>query len=253
VDALHLAGLCAAALVAGTIDAIAGGGGLITVPSLLYAVPDAQVVLGTNKGQSTWGSLSALIHFWRKGFLDPARLPTSFAAGFVGALLGARAVLAIPRDTLRAVVLAMLVVVAAALALRRNLGVSAVEGPRGASVPRAAALAFVVGAYDGFFGPGTGTFLIMGAVALLGDPLARASANAKVVNFASNLAALLVFAHRGTVLWPVAIPMAVAQMAGGALGARLAVRGGDRFVRKVVLAVVAALVARLAWDLQHPR
>lgn len=252
-DALPLAALCAAALAAGTVDAIAGGGGLITVPSLLWAVPDAQLVLGTNKGQSTWGSLSALIQFWRKGFLDLGRLPVSFVAGFVGALLGARAVLEVPRQTLRAVVLVMLVVVAAVLALRRNLGVAAVEGAPSPSAPRAAALAFVVGAYDGFFGPGTGTFLIMGAVALLGDPLARASANAKVVNFASNLAALAVFALRGKVLWPVAIPMAAAQALGGALGARLAVRGGDRFVRKVVLAVVAALVARLAWDLQQTR
>ena len=252
-DALQLAGLCVAALAAGTIDAIAGGGGLITVPSLLYAIPDARVVLGTNKGQSTWGSLSALIQFWRKGFLDAERLPISFVAGFLGSLLGVHAVLAVPKELLRAMVLAMLVVVAAALALRRDLGVRVSSEPSPHGPFRAGALALVVGAYDGFFGPGTGTFLIMGSVTLLGDPLARASANAKVVNFASNLAALGVFAWRGKILWEVAIPMAAAQMVGGAVGARLAIRGGDRFVRKVVLGVVAALVARLVWDLQHPR
>lgn len=248
-----LGALCAAALLAGTIDAIAGGGGLVTVPCLLYALPDPQLALGTNKGQSTWGSLSALVQFWRKGFLDPGRIPASFAAGFVGALGGAQLVLAVPRELLRAVVLVLLVTVAAFLALRRNFGLAAVEGAVPRSPARAALLAFGVGAYDGFFGPGTGTFLVMGCVALLGDPLSRATANAKVVNFASNLAALIVFALRGRVVWSVAIPMAVAQMVGGMLGARLAMRGGDRFVRKVVLAVVVALVARLAWDLQHPR
>ena len=252
-DAAHLAALCGVALVAGTVDAVAGGGGLITVPALLWAIPDASVALGTNKGQSTWGSFSALIHFWRKGFLDAKRAPVSFLAGFLGSLLGASVVLTIPRATLRAVVLVLLVAVAALLALRRDLSPRELALSPETRVLRAAVMSLVIGAYDGFFGPGTGTFLIMGAVTLLGDALSRASANAKVVNFASNLAALLIFAVKSRVLWSVALPMAAAQMVGGALGARLTIRGGDRFVRAVVLTVVAALVARLAWDLQHPR
>ena len=112
-----------------------------------------------------------------------------------------------------------------------------------------AALALGVGAYDGFFGPGTGTFLIIGFVTLLSLSLSQASANAKVVNFASNLAALGLLASRGVVRWEVSIPMAVAQFLGGTLGAHLAVKGGDTLVRRVVLGVVLALVARLAVDL----
>ncbi len=100
-----------------------------------------------------------------------------------------------------------------------------------------------------FFGPGTGTFLIIGLVALLGDDLTRGSAHAKVVNFASNLAAMLLFLQRGTIVWSIALPMALLQATGGLVGAKLAVRGGDGLVRKVVLLVVAALCARLGWDL----
>ena len=114
----------------------------------------------------------------------------------------------------------------------------------------AGAAAALIGAYDGFFGPGTGTFLIVAFVALLGLGLAHASAEAKVVNFASNLAALVLFAVRGTVLWRVALPMAAAQLAGGWIGAHLAVRRGDALVRRVVVGVALALAAKVAWDMR---
>jgi uncharacterized membrane protein YfcA len=110
----------------------------------------------------------------------------------------------------------------------------------------AAVIALTLGSYDGFFGPGTGTFLIIAFVTTLRLSLQQASANAKVVNFASNLAAMALFAARGLVLWKISIPMALGQFAGGTVGAQLAVKGGDRLVRRVVLGVVIALVARLA-------
>jgi len=245
--------LAAAAFVAGTVDAIAGGGGLITLPALLAAGLPPELALGTNKGQSTFGSFSALVHFWRAGAVDRGRAPVAFVSAFVGALAGAALVLAIPREALRPVVLALLVGVAAALAFRPQLAevTEAVVVPH--ATLRAAAIAGVIGCYDGFFGPGTGTFAIMAYVAWLRDPMASASANAKVVNFASNLAALFVFVERGVVRWEVALPMAAAQFAGGALGARLTVKRGGPFVRRVVLAVVAALVVKLASDLVRAR
>lgn len=241
--------LCAAAFAAGTIDAIAGGGGLITVPALLASGLPTHIVLGTNKGQSTFGSMSALINYWRGGAIDRERVVRSFVSGFVGSLGGAALVLVVPPATLRPVVLALLVGVAAALAFRPALGERAGE-PLAA---REAAIASVliaggVGAYDGFFGPGTGTFLIMAYVAWMHDAMTRASANAKVVNFASNLAALSIFAYRGVVRWEVALPMAAAQFLGGALGARLTLRTGPRLVRVAVLAVVVALALKLASD-----
>jgi uncharacterized membrane protein YfcA len=157
-------------------------------------------------------------------------------------------VLLIPSSTLRPVVLALLLLVAALLAFR-----PAVPAPRPARLPRrlpvAAAVALGLGAYDGFFGPGTGTFLIFAFVWFFDAGYQEASADAKVANFASNLAALALFAARGAVLWSVALPMAAANFLGGLLGAHLAVRGGDRVVRLAVLLVAAALVARLGLDL----
>ncbi len=242
--------LCAAAFTAGTIDAIAGGGGLITVPALLAAGLPAHAVLGTNKGQSTWGSLSALVSYWRGGAIDRERVARSFIAGFVGSLGGAALVLVVPPATLRPVVLALLVAVAGALAFRPNLGER--SGPpleASQAAMSSVLIAGTIGAYDGFFGPGTGTFLIMAYVAWMRDAMTRASANAKVVNFASNLAALSLFTYRGIVRWEVALPMALAQFLGGALGARLTLRSGPRLVRVVVFGVVVALVVKLASDL----
>ena len=247
----QIAALTAAALVAGTIDAIAGGGGLITLPALLAAGLPAHVALGTNKGQSVFGSCSAVIGFWRADSLDRTRARFTFPLALLGSLAGAALVMLVPPATLRPVVLGMLVVVAFVLAVRRPAPAAASIGPR-VVVPYArliaGAVALALGAYDGFFGPGTGTFVIVAFVVFLNEPMTRASGDAKVVNFASNLAAVTIFASRGVVLWSVAIPMACAQVVGGMVGAQIAVRGGERVVRGVVLTVVMALVAKVARD-----
>jgi hypothetical protein len=243
----QLALLVLAALAAGTIDAIAGGGGLITLPALLAAGLPPHLALGTNKGQSVWGSLSALIAFWRAGSLDRRRARITFPVGLVGSLAGAAMVLLVPPAVLRPVVLALLVTVAVALTFRRTPTTARPEVP--AKRARAALIALALGAYDGFFGPGTGTFLIMAFVILLGEPMTRATGDAKVVNFASNLAAVALFARRGVVVWQVALPMAGAQLVGGSLGAHIAVKGGEKVIRRVVLAMVVALCVKLAADL----
>jgi uncharacterized membrane protein YfcA len=238
--------LALVAFVAGAIDAVAGGGGLLTVPALLLTGLPPHMVLGTNKGQSVFGSLAAVIRYRHGGMLNLRRAWPSFLLGFVGALLGARLVLLLPPTVLRPVVLVMLPV-AAALVLAR---------PRGAAGPRperwAAGIALAIGAYDGFFGPGTGTFLILAYVGILGLLPTQASANAKVVNFASNLAAAMVFAVRGVVVWHVALPMAAGQLLGGWLGAHVALRVGDRLVRAGVAIVVVAVVAKLVVDTVMP-
>jgi hypothetical protein len=243
-----LALLVVASFVAGTVDAIAGGGGLVTLPALLAAGLPPALALGTNKGQSVFGSGAALLRYARAGLVDGRVARVTFPAGLLGSLGGAALVLLVPPAMLRPVVLALLVVVAAVLAFRP----AAPSGPR-ASAHRspsvAAAIALVIGAYDGFFGPGTGTFLIFGFVIFFGAGMREASADAKVVNFASNLAAVALFASRGLVAWNVALPMAAGQFAGGLAGAHLAVRGGDRLVRWVVLLVVLALVVKLGTDL----
>src|SRR5216683_6792444 len=259
------AGLTLAALAAGMVDAVAGGSGVVAVPALLAAGLPPHLALGTNKAQGVFGTCASTLRYARAGLLDPRRARVTFPAGLAGSLCGAALVLLVPPTTLRPVVLVLLVGVAVALALRpapRNrtslstatptstpTRISAPTWARRAPRLAAAAVALVLGAYDGFFGPGAGTFLILAFAFLFDLPLQRASADAKPVNFASNLAALALFSARGAVLWEVALPMAAAQFAGGWLGAHLAVRGGDRLVRAFVFLVVFALVSKLAADM----
>ncbi|MBX3157436.1 MAG: TSUP family transporter [Deltaproteobacteria bacterium] len=245
-----VAGLAVTAFFAGTVDAIAGGGGLITLPALLATGMPPHTALGTNKGQSVWGSGAALVSFWRADRVDRRQAAFAFPLALIGALIGAQAVLLVDKDALRPIVIATLIGAAALLVVRKPAGAGDASPERARRyLAIALVLALAIGAYDGFFGPGTGTFLIVGFVALCGKSMTRATADAKVVNFASNLAALGAFARDGSVMWSVALPMALGQLAGGLLGARLAIRGGARLIRAVVLAVSGALVAKLVYDL----
>ncbi len=243
--------LAITAFFAGTVDAIAGGGGLITLPALLAAGLPPHIALGTNKGQSVWGSCAALIAFWRAGRVDRKQAAIAFPLGLIGAGLGAGLVLLVDRDALRPIVIAMLIGASVLLLIKKPSREEDDIPPekRARYLLLAATLAFVIGGYDGFFGPGTGTFLIVGFVALCGKSLTRATADAKVVNFASNLASVVAFGLAGTVAWAVAIPMAGGQLIGGIVGARLAIKGGAKLIRIMVLLVSGALVAKLLWGL----
>jgi len=241
--------LTGVAFVAGLIDAIAGGGGLLTLPALLAAGLGPHLALGTSKGQAVFGSGSALFAFARLGAVDLPLSRLTFPLGLLGSLIGAAAALALSPQTLRPVIVGLLPLAAATLLLRRPRH-AAPRAPAGPRAQRLAGLvALVLGAYDGFFGPGTGTLLILAFVLLRASPLVRATADAKVVNFASNLAAVGLFAWRRAIDWSLALPMAAAQLTGGQLGARLALRGGERLVRASVLLVTTALTIKLALDL----
>jgi uncharacterized membrane protein YfcA len=237
-----------AGLAAGTVDAVGGGGGLIALPSLLAIGLPPQLALGTNKGQGVFGSGAALARYAHAGWIDRRRAVLEFLCGAMGSLGGAALVLLVPPQTLRPIVFALLVIAAIVLVFRPS---PPEDRPR--AQPRALwialSIALVLGAYDGFFGPGAGTFLILAYVWFFGARLQQASADAKVVNFASNVAAVALFASRGTIVWAAALPMAGGQLLGGALGAHLVVRGGDRVVRVVALLVIATLITKLALDL----
>ncbi|HEY2516740.1 MAG TPA: TSUP family transporter [Polyangiaceae bacterium] len=232
---------------AGVVDSIAGGGGLLTLPALMAAGLPPHLALATNKGQAVFGAVSSTAGYARRGAVDKSRAPLAFALGFVGSVLGAVAQLAVKPAVLRPVVIGLLVTSAIVVAWPRPavhkepLAHARVWGP-------VAALFF--GAYDGFFGPGVGTMLLVSFVLVYAEPLWRASGNAKVVNLASNLAAFGLFAWRGNIVFAVALPMAAANVVGAWTGAHLAVRGGDKVIRGVVLAVVGALVVKLASDLR---
>ena len=247
-----LLALVAGAFFAGALDAIGGGGGLIMVPALLAAGLPPHLALGTNKGQSLFGSLAATVRYARAGMVDGTRARVTFPAAFFGALGGTALVLVVRPEVLRPLVLVLLIVAAVLVTVTH-------ARPREGATPGrnalwiAAAIALLVGAYDGFFGPGAGTFYIAGFVAFLGLSTARASADAKVANFASNVAAAILFAIRGDVIWAISLPLAAGQLLGGWVGAHLAVRRGDSFVRAVVLVVVLALVLKVGRDLYLAR
>jgi uncharacterized membrane protein YfcA len=242
--------LVLAALGAGFIDAIAGGGGLLTLPSLLAVGLPPDLALGTNKGQSVFGSGGALAGYLHAGKIDRKRAWRMFPAGFLGSLAGASLVLVVPPATLRPLIVVLLVVAAVLISLPRPAAVEDAPADLPAHrMPLALGIALAIGMYDGFFGPGTGAFLLVLFAWALGDSLVHATANAKVVNFASNLAAVCVFASQDRILWSIAVPMAAAQLVGGVIGSRVAIAGGKELVRRVALCVVAALVVKITWDM----
>lgn len=235
------------ALLAGLVDAIAGGGGLITVPALLWAgLPPVQA-LGTNKAQAVFGSFAATLHFLRKGLLDPRAALPAVACTFAGAALGALAVQILDSALLARLI--PLLLIGFALYFLFSPRVSDLDAhSRIGPLPFALLVGGGVGFYDGFFGPGTGTFLAMGYVALLGYNLRRATAHAKLLNFTSNLASLLVFIAGGQVLWGIALIMAAGQFVGGWLGARLVLRHGSRLIRPVLVIASLAVSLKLVWN-----
>ncbi len=245
---LHLvAVLVLAAFVAGMVDSIAGGGGLITVPALLLAGLSPVQVLATNKLQGAFGSGAAALTYARAGHVALARqLPmaaVSAAAGAGGALVAHL----VPAEVLRMLMPLVLIAVAAFFALRRGLSdLDRTERLRPALF--AVTLVPLIAAYDGFFGPGTGSFFMMGFVLLAGFGVLKATAHTKLLNFASNLGALAVFAPSGAILWATGLAMALAQVLGAALGARLAMRVGVRLIRPLLVLTSAAMALRLLWQ-----
>lgn len=235
------------ALLAGLIDAVAGGGGLITVPALLWAGLPPVAALATNKAQAVWGSFAATAHFVRRGAVDPRRAAFTVACTFVGAAFGAWLVQHLGSELLERLV--PLLLIAFALYFLFSPRVSDLDSHQRIAEPGfALTVGAAVGFYDGFFGPGTGTFFAMGYVALRGYGLRRATAHAKLLNFTSNLAALLFFALGGHVVWPLALIMAGGQLAGGWLGAHLVLRHGARLVRPVLVTASLAVSLKLLLD-----
>ncbi|MBK1629480.1 hypothetical protein CKO31_01745 [Thiohalocapsa halophila] len=239
--------LFAIALVAGGIDAMAGGGGLLTVPALLWAGLTPVQALATNKAQSVFGSFAATARFVRAGAIDLRAAALAVACTFVGAAAGSVAVQVLASDLLAGLVPVLLIGFAlyflfsprvSDLDSRRRIGDRAFAFTVGTAV----------GFYDGFFGPGTGTFFAIGYVALLGYNLRRATAHAKLLNFTSNLAALLLFVAGGQVVWALALAMAAGQFIGGWIGAHLVLSHGARLVRPVLVAVSLAVSAHLLWE-----
>ena len=243
--------LCAFALLAGALDAVVGGGGLVQLPALLVVLPQAPVValLGTNKLAAVVGTASAAVTYNRRIAVDRATAAWMAGAAFAGSGAGALTATQVDGDVLKPVVLVALVAVLAYTLRTPSLGEVELLRMR-AHHQRAVTVAggAGIGFYDGLVGPGTGSFLVFLLVGAVGLSFLHASATAKVVNTATNLAALALVAAAGHVLWGLGAAMAVANLAGSQIGARLAIRRGSAWVRRVFVVVVSALVLRLAYD-----
>lgn len=240
-----------ASALAGFVDAIVGGGGLILVPALFSVYPAAApaTLFGTNKGASIWGTAWATGQYARRVTMNWGTLAPAAAAALAGSFGGAWAVTQAPGEELRRALPFVLLAVFLYTLTRKDFGHA--HAPHlGPAAERAAAVSIgaVLGFYDGFFGPGTGSFFVFLFVRVLGYDFLHASAGAKLLNTATNAAALALFAATGQVWWQVALVMAVANVAGSLLGARLALKHGSRFVRVVFIVVVGALILRTGYD-----
>jgi hypothetical protein len=243
--------LIAGAFLAGAVDAVVGGGGLIQVPLLFAALPSASPasLFGTNKISSIFGTSFAALRYARNVAIPwPIVLPAVAAALFLS-YLGAMTVALLPKEWLRPIILGLLIGVAIHVLRRPDLGLKAAERqPRSSDPAAAAGIGGALGFYDGFFGPGTGSFLIFAFVRVFGLDFLSASASAKAVNLATNLGALLYFLPHGYALWSLGLAMAAFNIAGAWLGSHLALRYGSRFVRTAFLLVASVLIAKFAYD-----
>lgn len=243
-DPLILLALMGVGMLAGFVDAVAGGGGMIGVPALLSAGLPPVAALATNKMQSIVGTATAVITYWRRGLIDLHSLLPAVVLTLVGSILGALTVSRLDTGILMVAVPVALIAIALYFLFAPKLSDadSAARLPFGRFVP---IMGFAIGFYDGIFGPGTGSFFMIGFVLLFGLGLTRATGNTKVLNCVSNLAALLVFIPQGHVVWPVAIVMAIGQIIGGYLGARTGIRYGAKVIRPLVVVVSIALAIKL--------
>lgn len=234
-----------AAFLAGFVDAVAGGGGLIQLPVLLWTFPSAPLasILGTNKAVSIVGTTTAANTYRKKIQVNAKQLIPMMSAAFVGSLFGALLATKVSREIFEPIILVILIAVGSFTILRPDFG--KLESIRDVSPALVPAIGLVIGFYDGLIGPGTGMFLLFSLVSFVGTSFLGASAIAKFVNVATNLAALIIFIPGGHMIWLVAALMAPANLIGGYLGARTALDRGSSFVRLIFLTMLVALIVRL--------
>ncbi len=240
-----------ASLFAGFVDSIVGGGGLILTPALFATFPSAHpaTLFGTNKGASVWGTAFATWQYSHRVHMRWSALWPAASAGLLASFAGAWLVTVMSPDFLRKVLPLVLAVVLVYTLFKKELGRT--HAPRfsgGQEQLMAAGIGLVIGFYDGFFGPGTGSFLVFLFVRVLGYDFLSASAAAKLVNTATNIAALGLFVAKGHIWWHFVVVMAVANVLGSLLGTRLALKHGTGFVRGVFLLVVTALILKTSFD-----
>lgn len=243
--------LLCASFFAGFVDSIAGGGGLIQLPALLIGLPKTETVtvLGTNKLASVFGTTTAAALYRRQIKPDPKVLMAMAIPAFIGSATGASLASHIPTKSMRPIVLVLLIVVAIYTWLKPDLGkIELLRHHSSRRIQISIIAGLVIGFYDGIFGPGTGSFLMLILVASLGYAFITASAIAKVVNVSTNVGAIMIFGLHGAIIFKLGLILGAANVSGAILGSRLAIRGGSTLVRKVFLLVTVALIIKVGID-----
>ena len=243
--------VCPLVFLSGLVDSIAGGGGLISLPAYLLAGLPPHAASATNKCGSVFGTLLSTLRFFKHGRVHLHAAAVSSVTALTGSALGARLNLYLPEHYLRYILLAALPVIALFLLFRRDFGAEENTHPLSGSVLLflAGLIGLVLGLYDGFFGPGTGTFLILAFTALCRFDLVTASGNAKVINFCSNLAAFSTFALAGQIVWWIGLPAACCGILGNYLGSGLALKNGAKVIRPMFFVVLGLLLLQTAGEL----
>ena len=236
--------LVLAAFAAGFVDSIAGGGGLITIPALLIGGVNPLAALGTNKLQSLFGSGSASISYAAKGHVDLKKLAPTALLSFAGAMLGALGAMVLPTQVLETLLPYLLIAIALYFAFKPGLSDRDAER-RISPTAFACFLVPLVGAYDGLFGPGTGSFFMLAFVTLSGYGILKATAHTKLLNFASNVGGFVIFAFSGAIIWKLGLAMGAAQFVGAKIGSMFAMRFGAKLIRPLLVVVCLALAAKL--------
>ncbi|MCX7709701.1 MAG: TSUP family transporter [Clostridia bacterium] len=242
--------ICPLTFLAGFIDSIAGGGGLISLPSYMLIGLSPHLAAGTNKFSSSLGTLFSTIRYAKNKQIHYKSAMISAGAALVGSFFGAQLALLLSDQYLRLCMVILLPAAAVLLITRKGYGEknTALELSNSKLIALCVFIGLFLGVYDGFFGPGTGTFLTLAFTGMVGFDLATASGNTKVVNLASNIAALTAFIIGGSVTYAVGIPAAIAGILGNWIGSGLAVRNGARVIKPVLVGVMALLLAKVLWD-----
>ncbi|WP_035298535.1 TSUP family transporter [Brevibacillus thermoruber] len=236
--------------VAAFIDSTVGGGGLISLPALLGLGIPPYLALGTNKLAGTISSATSSVTFIRMGKYDKKLMALLFPVSLVGAYLGAKTVLFVPQEVLKVLVIVMMAAIFVYTLINKRFGeTSSFTGLTKFSLGLGIPLTFLIGFYDGFFGPGTGSFFVFLMVLLFGYDFVIAAGNGRILNLASNIAALFVFIVEGKVIFLTGLTMGIAMLLGASLGARLAIKTGVRYVRPLFLLVSISLITKMIYEL----
>jgi len=241
--------LCIVGFAAAFLDSIAGGGGILTVPALMAAGLPPHLTLGTNKFSATNASFTSTLTFLNSKKIHIPLIKYILPFSFLGAVLGVRTVLQINEEYLRIIILVLLIFVALNTLFNKNVGTeNEFEGVNKKTIIIGCIVGFTIGFYDGFFGPGTGSILLYAFIRFFKFDFTIGTANARILNFTSNITSLVLFAYYGRIVYAIGIPMALSMILGAFLGTRMAIKHGGKIIKPIFVTMSLAIVVKLFLD-----